>query len=88
MPLRANTCCHIPVRLYTRPVRFVWKIAAGFAGLLLVLGCTGCGGINTQGTVSPATFLLPGLLRAEPESPPSVDSALPSTPPLTVAQAR
>ncbi len=69
-------------------MRFVWKIAGGFAALLLILSCTGCGGINAEGSVSPATFLLPGLMRVEPESPAAPDSALPSTPPLTVAQAR
>jgi hypothetical protein len=26
----------------------------------------GCSGINTSGSASPATFLLPGLLKADP----------------------
>jgi len=31
---------------------------------------TGCGGVNATGTVSPATFLLPGLMRKTPEAKP------------------
>jgi len=31
----------------------------------LVLAGTGCGGINASQTVSPATFFLPGLLKAD-----------------------
>jgi hypothetical protein len=39
----------------------------------LMLAGAGCSGINTGGSVSPATFLLPGLLKADPpKSNPSV----------------
>jgi hypothetical protein len=34
----------------------------------------GCSGINTSHSVSPATFLLPGLLKADP---PPVESPIP-----------
>jgi len=34
----------------------------------LVPAGTGCGGINASQTVSPATFFLPGLLKADPPS--------------------
>jgi len=34
----------------------------------LVLGSTGCGGINTSQSVSPASFFLPGILKADPPS--------------------
>jgi len=37
------------------------------AALLLV--CGGCSGINTTQSVSPATFFLPGLLKADPAAP-------------------
>lgn len=44
-----------------------------FAGYLLLIMClsavflfnTGCSGINTGASVSPATFLLPGLIKNE-----------------------
>jgi len=31
----------------------------------MLLAGTGCSGINTGGSVSPATFLLPGLMKAD-----------------------
>jgi hypothetical protein len=44
---------------------------AQVAGFLLAAGslATGCGGISGSHSVSPATFLLPGLLKAEPPRP-------------------
>jgi hypothetical protein len=32
----------------------------------LALGCAGCGGISASQSVSPASFFLPGLLKADP----------------------
>jgi hypothetical protein len=32
----------------------------------LALGCAGCGGINGSQSISPASFFLPGLLKADP----------------------
>jgi len=40
----------------------------------LALGA-GCSGINMSPSVSPATFLLPGLLKADP--PPQIEPTLP-----------
>jgi len=34
--------------------------------LVLAAGGTGCGGINASQSVSPATFFLPGLMKAGP----------------------
>jgi hypothetical protein len=31
-----------------------------------MLGCAGCGGINANQSVSPASFFLPGLMKAAP----------------------
>ena len=31
-----------------------------------LLAATGCSGINATGSVSPATFFLPGLMKADP----------------------
>jgi hypothetical protein len=33
---------------------------------VLALSGAGCSGINAGGSVSPATFLLPGLMKADP----------------------
>ena len=32
----------------------------------IMLVSTGCSGINASGSVSPATFFLPGLMKADP----------------------
>jgi hypothetical protein len=32
----------------------------------MALSTAGCAGINTGGSVSPASFFLPGLMKAEP----------------------
>jgi hypothetical protein len=46
---------------------------------------TGCSGINASHSVSPATFLIPGLLKAEPQVE-TLDPTLPSiAPPKQVA---
>jgi hypothetical protein len=36
--------------------------------MALALCSTGCSGINASQSVSPASFLLPGLLKADPPS--------------------
>jgi len=36
--------------------------------VVLALGSTGCGGVNASQSVSPASFFLPGLLKADPPS--------------------
>jgi hypothetical protein len=38
--------------------------------LALVPLIAGCSGVNAGGSVSPATFLLPGLMQNEPEPTP------------------
>jgi hypothetical protein len=57
------------------------------AGLLTLVA--GCSGINMSPSVSPATFLLPGLLKADPppQAEPPVEKPLPSpTSPATPEQ--
>ena len=46
----------------------------------LLLGA-GCSGINASGNVSPASFFLPGLMKADPPAatPAPVAAAVPST---------
>lgn len=46
--------------------RLTLVAGAAAAGLLM----TGCGGVNATGSVSPATFLLPGILYKTPEVKP------------------
>ena len=51
--------------LYTGQVRLNWKSAwLAMLALPAILG-TGCSGINAGGSVSPASFFLPGLLKAD-----------------------
>lgn len=33
---------------------------------VLIIICASCSGINAKGTVSPASFFLPGIIQAEP----------------------
>jgi len=51
-------------------VRISWKTSWQFLCLAALAGSSlllaGCGGVNASQTVSPASFLLPGLLRADP----------------------
>jgi hypothetical protein len=48
--------------------------------LLVSLGClvSGCGGFSGSRSVSPATFLVPGLMHVEPAKTPPATSTLPA----------
>jgi len=48
----------------------------------------GCSGINASGSVSPASFLLPGLMQNEPSPPPPANPFPGSDPAPSLAQAR
>jgi len=62
---------HVPI--YTPPpVKLNRKVGAAFFILAILVG--GCSGINSSHSISPATFLLPGLLKADPGP---VDSTAP-----------
>jgi hypothetical protein len=51
--------------------------------LLLAAGfLTGCSGINAGHSISPATFLLPGLMQVTPPAPP-VDDTTPTLAPTS-----
>ena len=45
------------------------RLAAAAACLAVAVLSTGCGGVNATGSVSPATFFLPGLMKAAPVKP-------------------
>jgi hypothetical protein len=80
-PERRISCCHHVDPIYTEEVRFNWKSLrlAIFAAILAL--AAGCSGFSGSYGVSPATFLLPGLMQADP--PPKTPEA--ETPP-TVAR--
>ena len=88
-PERRNKALHASLSHFTlATVKLNTKVghAALLAGMVL-LG-VGCSGINASQSVSPATFLLPGIMQAEP---PPADPAQPLpevAPALQLAQAR
>jgi hypothetical protein len=51
------------------------------------VGLAGCSGINTGTTVSPASFFLPGIMKADPPPADRMLKALPE-PVVLVAQVR
>jgi hypothetical protein len=51
--------------------------------LPVLLFLTGCGGLSASKSISPASFFLPGLLKADPQ-PTNPDSTLPAVEPGTV----
>jgi len=50
-------------------VKLNWNLARPAILAAFVLPLAGCGGINASQSVSPASFFLPGLLKAEPPAP-------------------
>jgi len=52
--------------IYNGQMRFKWNFLR--LAMLMALFVTGCSGINTGGSVSPASFFLPGLLKAGPSA--------------------
>ncbi len=58
--------------------------ALGLLALATMISSIGCGGIAAQRSVSPASFLIPGLIRNENPAPP-VPSAPSAPTPVLVA---
>lgn len=54
---------------YAAPMKLGRVLCVGLVSAAAVL-MTGCGGVNATGSVSPATFLLPGLMHKAPEAKP------------------
>jgi len=71
-----------------RSVRLNRKLLAWVVAPLFVLLGTGCGGISASRSVSPATFLLPGLMQATPKAADPISPAALPEAPQTVAQAQ
>ena len=62
--------------LYTAKVTLNWKsLQMAILGLLLVLVTGGCSGISASPSVSPATFLLPGIGAVQPPRPAAEDGS-------------
>ena len=54
------------MQLILRTVRLNWKILRVVMLAALLLPAVGCGGLHAKYTVTPMSFLLPGLLQADP----------------------
>jgi hypothetical protein len=67
-------------------VRLNWKFLWLATLTALALSLTGCGGINLGGSVSPATFLLPGVMNTP--APKTGAPMIASNPSQQLAQAR
>jgi len=66
-------------------VKLEWKIVAQGCGSLRMLAlaallavASGCGGLQGSAGISPASFFLPGLLKAEPVQVPSLEVPTPA----------
>ena len=70
--------CHRVGLTYTRQVRINRNLLALTTLVALAVGSAGCGGINASQSVSPASFLLPGLMKAGPPAT-NAPVALPET---------
>lgn len=55
-------------RRYSSHVNSKRNVLLAFAAAIAIFG-SGCGGLGASGSVSPATFLLPGLGQAAPKAP-------------------
>jgi hypothetical protein len=82
MPSPGISSCQCHEAVYSNnSVKLNWKILPlTLCGAMLPL-VTGCSGINASKSVSPATFLLPGLLQADP-APVNPEPVWPATLPV------
>ena len=55
--------------IYTGQMRLNWNFLWLAMLTAFTLSLTGCGGISAGGSVSPATFLLPGVMMNTPPAP-------------------
>jgi hypothetical protein len=79
--------CHRIGLIYTGQVRLNWNLPRLAMLAFLTLFSTGCGGINASKSVSPASFFLPGLMKADPPAATNAPVAV-SAPFQQLAQAR
>jgi len=68
---------------YSTRVRLNWKLLwLTMPALTLPLLLSGCGGVNAGTTVSPASFLLPGLLRNDTTPATNAPGVFPTNDPV------
>jgi hypothetical protein len=65
-------------RPIVRPVKWNWKWFRSATLVALLAVGAGCSGIHASKSISPATFLLPGLLKNEA---PAAQDSIPAAPP-------
>jgi len=65
-------------------VKLTWLLIWLTAVPMLLLLGTGCGGINANGSISPASFFLPGLMQNRPKA--DQNKNIVSHPPAAPAQ--
>lgn len=76
-----NLRCQADDPIYSRAVKWNWKrMSLGGALLATVLSSAGCSGIHASKGVSPATFLLPGLMKNDAPVPADSFPAVPLEP--------
>jgi hypothetical protein len=63
--MRLIRSCHRDGLIYNRQVRLNWKFPGLAVLAALSLCLAGCGGINASRSVSPASFFLPGIMKAD-----------------------
>jgi hypothetical protein len=64
--MRSISVCHRDECAYNWQVRLFWQIHCLFWLAALSLALTGCGGITATKSVSPASFFMPGIMKAAP----------------------
>jgi hypothetical protein len=69
-------------------VKLNWKVILAVLSAALAVANSGCSGVNAQGSVSPATFLLPGLIRNDGQPANPAAPLLEPAPGVQVAQVR
>jgi hypothetical protein len=76
--------CHPLTRTYTRRVKLGWLSRTLALAVTAIVVGTGCSGINTQQTINPLMFFLPGIGQTKPvEKQPA---AAPKTPTSDVVE--
>lgn len=68
--LRQLGDCGTGGHTYADRMKFGRRLALVAGSLALGYAAAGCGGVNARGSVSPASFLLPGILYRTPEAKP------------------
>jgi hypothetical protein len=64
--MQAIRGCYRGQVIYTRQVRFKWKILSLATFVALAMSVAGCGGLSASKSVSPIDFFMPGLMKAAP----------------------